>query len=151
MDAAPDLSPKAATAATAARNAEAARSPHLAQSAEERERARRGRIAGPDEPTIDHPGGWPVWDHGAFAFLDDENAPAEGAPVAVGAGARNTEAGLFEVAPGFWQVRGYDLANLTVVDGTEGRIVIDPLTSNQTAAAALALVNRHLGSGRSPR
>jgi alkyl sulfatase BDS1-like metallo-beta-lactamase superfamily hydrolase len=138
-----DPTPKPASAVTAARNAEAATSAHLRDDPE-RELARRGRIA-EAEPAVADPRGWNVWDLGAFGFLDDGEAPPEVHPSLWAQGRRNNEAGLFEVAPGFHQVRGYDLANLTVVEGTEGRIVIDPLTSNQTAAAALALVDRHLG------
>ena len=52
------------------------------------------------------------------------------------------------MAPGFHQVRGLDLSNLTVIDGAEGRIVIDPLTSADTARAALDLVEAHLGARR---
>ncbi|MCB0977859.1 MAG: MBL fold metallo-hydrolase [Acidimicrobiales bacterium] len=144
-DSTADLTPKPATDRTAARNAAAASAAHLATSRSERERARRGLVARPDDPTVDHPGGWAVWDHGAFEFLDDDSAPPEVHPSLWEQARRNTEAGLFEVAPGFHQVRGFDLANLTVVDGEKGRIVIDPLTSNQTAAAAMALVDRHLG------
>ncbi|MCU1353542.1 MAG: beta-lactamase domain protein, partial [Acidimicrobiales bacterium] len=51
-----------------------------------------------------------------------------------------------EIAPGFHQVRGLDLSNLTVIEGADGRIVIDPLTSAETARAALDLVDEHLGA-----
>ena len=50
------------------------------------------------------------------------------------------------MAPGFHQVRGLDLSNLTVIEGAEGWIVIDPLTSAETAPAALDLVDEHLGA-----
>ncbi len=53
--------------------------------------------------------------------------------------------GLFEVSDGVWQVRGFDISNMTVVRGTSGWIVIDPLTTRETAAAALELVNAKLG------
>lgn len=139
-----DFSTKPATAATAAANRAAADQAFLSDRSEE-ERARRGRIAPPASPTVDHPGGWAVWDLDAFGFLADD-APPEVHPALWRQAQRNTEAGLFEVAPGFHQVRGLDLANLTVVDGADGRIVIDPLTSTQTAAAALALVNDVLGA-----
>jgi alkyl sulfatase BDS1-like metallo-beta-lactamase superfamily hydrolase len=49
------------------------------------------------------------------------------------------------VAPGIHQVRGYDLSNLTLIDGATGWIVVDTLTSRETAAAAMALARRHLG------
>ena len=53
--------------------------------------------------------------------------------------------GLFEVAPGIHQVRGYDLSNMTLIEGKTGWILVDPLTSAETASAALALARRHLG------
>jgi alkyl sulfatase BDS1-like metallo-beta-lactamase superfamily hydrolase len=53
--------------------------------------------------------------------------------------------GLFEVTDGIYQVRGLDLSNMTIVEGDRGVIVIDPLISTETAAAALALYRRHRG------
>ncbi|WEO78951.1 alkyl sulfatase dimerization domain-containing protein [Cryobacterium sp. SO2] len=54
--------------------------------------------------------------------------------------------GLYEVTPGIYQVRGFDLANMTIVEGERGIIVIDPLISAETAAAALMLYRRHRGA-----
>jgi len=53
--------------------------------------------------------------------------------------------GLFEVTEGIYQVRGYDLSNISFVEGDTGVIVIDPLISTETAAAALALYRQHRG------
>ncbi len=53
--------------------------------------------------------------------------------------------GLFEVVPGIYQVRGYDISNMTLVEGATGVIVIDPLVSTECAAAALALYRKHRG------
>jgi alkyl sulfatase BDS1-like metallo-beta-lactamase superfamily hydrolase len=53
--------------------------------------------------------------------------------------------GLYEVTDGVYQVRGYDLSNMTVVEGESGVIVIDPLISAETAAAAIALYRKHRG------
>jgi alkyl sulfatase BDS1-like metallo-beta-lactamase superfamily hydrolase len=53
--------------------------------------------------------------------------------------------GLFEVVPGIYQVRGYDISNMTLVEGARGVIVIDPLVSTECAAAALALYRKHRG------
>ena len=53
--------------------------------------------------------------------------------------------GLFEVAEGVYQIRGYDLSNMSIIDGPEGRIIIDPLTAVETAEAAMQLVNETLG------
>ena len=74
--------------------------------------------------------------------------PTPSTPGCGGRRSLNNVAGLFEVAPGFHQVRGLDLSNLTVIEGAEGRIVIDPLTSADTARAALDLVEAHLGARR---
>lgn len=57
----------------------------------------------------------------------------------------NVNHGLFEVADGVWQVRGYDIANITFIAGTDGWLIIDPLTNAPAAAAALALANGALG------
>ena len=53
--------------------------------------------------------------------------------------------GLFEVAPGVWQARSYDISNITFLAGETGWVIIDPLTSTATAKACLALANEHLG------
>ena len=57
----------------------------------------------------------------------------------------NMNYGLYEVVPGIYQVRGFDLANISFIKGNTGWIVIDPLTTAETARAALALVNEKLG------
>ncbi|WP_421120283.1 alkyl/aryl-sulfatase [Aquihabitans daechungensis] len=141
---APDLSSKPATEATAAANAALASLPFLHGDDADRERATRGRVA-PAPRQVLHDGGWPTWNLDAYAFLDG-TAPPEVNPSLWRQAQLNNEAGLFEIAPGFHQVRGLDLANMTVIEGTEGRIVIDPLTSVETARAALALVDEHLGA-----
>ncbi|CAA9249106.1 MAG: Alkyl sulfatase and related hydrolases, MBL-fold metallo-hydrolase superfamily [uncultured Actinomycetospora sp.] len=53
--------------------------------------------------------------------------------------------GLYEVTEGIYQVRGMDLSNMTIVEGDRGVIVIDPLISTETAAAALGLYREHRG------
>jgi alkyl sulfatase BDS1-like metallo-beta-lactamase superfamily hydrolase len=53
--------------------------------------------------------------------------------------------GLFEVTKGIYQVRSFDLANMTLIAGDSGWIIVDPLLASETAAAALALANRELG------
>jgi alkyl sulfatase BDS1-like metallo-beta-lactamase superfamily hydrolase len=53
--------------------------------------------------------------------------------------------GLFQVADGIWQVRGLDLANMTVIRGQTGWIIVDPLTGTESATAAMALVTAKLG------
>jgi alkyl sulfatase BDS1-like metallo-beta-lactamase superfamily hydrolase len=90
-----------------------------------------------------------LWDRDAYAFFDDpafdREAPPTVNPSLWRQGRLNNVAGLFEVTPSIFQVRGMDISNVTFIAGATGWIVIDPLTSLETAAAALALVNEHLG------
>ena len=57
----------------------------------------------------------------------------------------NNEAGLFEVVPGVYQVRGLDISNITFIRGDKGWLVIDPLTAEETARASYDLVSSHFG------
>ena len=142
----PDLNPKPASDDTVAANQAFAGLPFLVGADPDRARATRGRVAEAPRQVL-HPGGWPTWDLDGYQFLDGA-APAEVNPSLWRQAQLNNEAGLFEIAPGFHQVRGLDLANMTVIEGDEGRIVIDPLTSVQTAQAALAMIDEHLGARR---
>ncbi|MBN1382576.1 MAG: MBL fold metallo-hydrolase [Deltaproteobacteria bacterium] len=54
--------------------------------------------------------------------------------------------GLFEVIDGIYQVRSFDLANMTLIRGNTGWVIVDPLTSAESARAALDLANKHLGA-----
>lgn len=54
--------------------------------------------------------------------------------------------GLFKVAPGIWQVRGFDISVMTIIEGKTGFIVVDPLTVTEAAAAAMELVKEHVGN-----
>ncbi len=106
--------------------------------------AQRGLLARDDLVDIRTQDGQTVWNTAAFAFLD--SAPPDSVNPSLWRQARlNAVHGLFEVVPGIYQVRGYDLANMSIVEGENGRIVIDPLTSVETARAALDLVERELG------
>ena len=94
-----------------------------------------------------------IWDTGRYDFLrESPDAPASVQASLWRQARLNCVHGLFEVRPpgadgrgGVWQARGYDLSNITFVAGDTGWIVIDPLTSAETAAAGLALANEHLG------
>lgn len=109
------------------------------------EDARRGLIAS-EEVLIAGPGdrGRPIWDTNDYAFLEGE-APASVNPSLWRQARLNSIHGLFEVVEGVYQVRGFDLSNLTLIRGATGWIAVDPLTSRETAAAALAFARRHLG------
>jgi alkyl sulfatase BDS1-like metallo-beta-lactamase superfamily hydrolase len=85
-----------------------------------------------------------VWDLDAYTFLEGE-APDTANPSLWRQGQLLIEDGLFEVVPGIYQLRGFDLSVMTVVEGDTGVIVIDPLISRETAAAAFALYTEHRG------
>jgi linear primary-alkylsulfatase len=113
----------------------------------EREEASRGLVAPFDPPVVEDERGRVVWDLRSYDFLDGE--PARGADENLWRQCQLTRiAGLFELAPGFYQLRGFDLSNMHVVEGDEGVVVIDPLVSAETAAAALALYREHRGERR---
>ena len=107
------------------------------------ERAKRGFIAPHPTGRIDL-GGRPVVDLSTYEFLFDD-APGTVHPSLWRHAQLNNHHGLFEVRPGVWQVRGYDISNITFIAGETGWIVIDPLTVEPTARAALELVTTHLG------
>jgi alkyl sulfatase BDS1-like metallo-beta-lactamase superfamily hydrolase len=87
-----------------------------------------------------------VWDMDSYAFIDPDAASPETVHPSLWRLAQlNGIHGLFEVVPGIYQVRGYDLSNMTLVEGRTGVIVIDPLISMECAAAALALYRSHRG------
>jgi alkyl sulfatase BDS1-like metallo-beta-lactamase superfamily hydrolase len=109
------------------------------------ERARRGRLSPVGEPlTIAADAGGVAWDLSQFSFLAGP-APDTVNPSLWRQAQLNAEHGLFEVVDGIYQVRGYDISNVTFVRGATGWIVIDPLISAEVARAALALVDATLG------
>ena len=108
------------------------------------EAARRGHLA--DLPTggVLHADGKPAWDRAWFDFLQGACPPTVN-PSLWRHAQLNAIGGLFEVTDGVWQVRACDYANMTIIRGQSGWIVVDPLIAEETAAAALALVNETLG------
>ncbi len=108
------------------------------------EEARRGMIAPFDPPRVEDENGRVVWELESYDFLKEEPPPTAN-PSLWRQSRLCRIAGLFELAPGFFQLRGFDLSNMHVVEGREGIVVIDPLVSAETAAAALALYREHRG------
>jgi alkyl sulfatase BDS1-like metallo-beta-lactamase superfamily hydrolase len=108
------------------------------------EDARRGFIATDTPLKVTGPDGETVWDFEAYAFIEGD-APPTVNPSLWRQARLNGYHGLFEVVPGIHQVRGYDVSNMTLIEGRSGWIVVDPLTTRETAAAAMALAQRHLG------
>ena len=109
--------------------------------------AQRGFIAAPDVVTIKDAKGNPVWDleeYKKYIGLD-KSAPDTVNPSLWRNAQLNMIHGLFKVTDNIFQVRGYDLSNITFVKGKTGWIVFDPLISPETAKAALDLINKELG------
>lgn len=110
------------------------------------ERATRGLVAEHPTGVIGNPG-FPVWDIARHDFVRASvDAPSTVNPSLWRQARLNCIHGLFAVADGVWQVRGYDLSNITFIAGDTGWIVIDPLTSVETAMAARELVTAELGA-----
>ena len=107
--------------------------------------AARGFVATRKDPVIRNVAGQPVWDLSAFDFLKGP-APATVNPSLWRQGQLMAMNGLFRVSNRVWQVRGFDLANITFVKGDTGWIVIDTLGSTETARAALDLADEKLGA-----
>ncbi|MDJ0396624.1 alkyl sulfatase dimerization domain-containing protein [Rhodococcus sp. G-MC3] len=124
-------------------NAEAVSSPPFSDR-QDFEDAARGLILELDPGSITNDEGAVVWDCDSFAFLDDDCPPTVH-PSLWRQSQLCAKQGLFEVCDKVYQVRGLDLSNMTLVEGDRGVIVIDPLISPETAAAALALYRGHRG------
>ncbi|HDI2493791.1 TPA: MBL fold metallo-hydrolase, partial [Acinetobacter baumannii] len=77
-----------------------------------------------------------IWDFDAFSFLQDQ-APNTVNPTLWRQAKLNNNVGLFKVTDRVWQIRGFDLANMTIIQGDTGWIIVDTLTSKETAEAAL--------------
>ena len=108
------------------------------------ENADRGFLASIEPMTISDAQGRQVWDMDGWAFLEGP-CPDTANPSLWRQGQLNCRHGLYEVTDGIYQVRGFDLSNMTLVESDHGVIVIDPLVSQETAAAALALYRTHRG------
>jgi alkyl sulfatase BDS1-like metallo-beta-lactamase superfamily hydrolase len=133
---------KPATAATLAANAA---HPSDFESSD-RARVRRGLIAQHPTGIIANESGHVSFSVDELSFLDNATIPDTVNPALWEQAKLNREHGLFEVAPGLWQVRGYDISNITFISGSTGWVIIDPLTSVDSARDSLALANEHLGA-----
>jgi len=136
--------PKPATSFTRAAN-EAVKARLPFSNTRDFELATRGRLAGPETLVIPADSGGAAWDMSTFDFIAGD-APDTVNPSLWRQAQLNKLHGLFEVVDGIYQVRGYDLSNVTFVRGETGWIVIDPLITVETARAALALVDETLGT-----
>ena len=98
----------------------------------------KGLIA-PFKGQVKDASGKVIWDIQAYDFLAKDQAPESVNPSLWRLAQLSAHAGLFEVSPRLYQVRGLDLANMTIIEGDDGLIIIDPLTMAETAKAALDL------------
>lgn len=111
------------------------------------EEAKRGFIAAPKYKQIMAEAGHVAWDMGSYEFLLEEGQNFDSMhPSLQRQATLNMAYGLYEVLPGkIYQVRGYDLANISFIKGDTGWIIFDPLTTKETASAALKFINEQLG------
>ncbi|OHT81342.1 alkyl/aryl-sulfatase [Mycobacteroides saopaulense] len=124
-------------------NAAAARELPFAHT-EDQDDADRGFLAALEPGVVRDASGKIVWDNDSYAFLRG-TCPASVHPSLWRQCGLNIRQGLYQVTEGIYQVRGLDLSNMTLVEGDSGVIVIDPLVSTETAAAAVALYRAHRG------
>ncbi len=106
----------------------------------------KGLIDAPEDLELIDEEGNVVWSQKAYSFLADyKTAPNTVNPSLWQNTINNHAYGLFEVMSGVYQVRGYDMANLTLIEGDKGWIVFDPLMSVECTQAAMQLVEKNLG------
>src|SRR5246127_100783 len=107
--------------------------------------AARGFLGTIDDAKITNPQGRTVWSLEPYGFLSAEQAPPTVNPSLWRQSRLNMQHGLFEVVPGVYQVRGLDIANMTLIEGDSGVIVVDTLTSIEGARTAMDLYFQHRG------
>ncbi len=102
--------------------------------------ADKGYLGTLADPIIKNKDGKPVWNLDAYAWMDGK-APDTVNPSLWRHMGILRKHGLFALSDNMWQVRGFDVSNMTVIRGDAGWILIDPVTTRDTAVAALRLVN----------
>jgi alkyl sulfatase BDS1-like metallo-beta-lactamase superfamily hydrolase len=108
------------------------------------EDAKRGFIGTTSNTMIKDSAGKIIWSLQGYAFLDKKNPPPSTVNPALWRQAQlNMNHGLFKVIDRIYQVRGFDISNMTIIEGDTGLIIIDPLISQETANAALNLYYKH--------
>lgn len=106
--------------------------------------AHKGFIAPLPQDVLKGANGNPIWDPAKYGFIkEDQAAPDTVNPSLWRQSQLINISGLFKVADGIYQVRNYDLSNMTIVEGKQGVTVMDPLVSSETAKAALNLYYQH--------
>lgn len=112
--------------------------------------AKKGLIAQDKNLVTTDNNGNIIWDMPSYNFVDfkgnDGAAPNSVNPSLWRQASLNNIHGLFKVSEGIYQLRGYDLANMTIIEGDSGWIIVDPLTAKETADKALRFAQKHLGT-----
>ncbi len=112
--------------------------------------AKKGLIAQDNSLIVNNDNGGAVWDMTAYDFIvntgQDGASPNSVNPSLWRQEALNNIHGLFKVSEGIYQLRGYDLANMSIIEGDSGWIIVDPLTAKETSAKALEFARQHLGT-----
>lgn len=136
--------PKDALPAVAARNAKVLDQLPFADT-QDFEDAKRGFIETLPNAELRTAGGRVAWTMAPYDFINGQKAPPTVNPSLWRQAQLNNLHGLFEVIPGIYQVRSYDIANMTFVEGKTGVIAIDSTSAVESAAAGLALYRKHRG------
>jgi alkyl sulfatase BDS1-like metallo-beta-lactamase superfamily hydrolase len=108
---------------------------------------KKGLIAEMKDLQIKADAGHVAWDMKRFQFLDEQDDFDSIHPSLLRQSKLNNNYGLYEVMPGIYQVRGFDLSDITFVRGKTGWIVFDPLVSAEPVRAAWELFQEHKGEG----
>src|SRR5215468_1855229 len=137
-------SPKDASASVVAQHAATLKALPFSDTADFDDAA-RGFLGSIDNAKITSAQGRSVWSLEPYGFLSDAEAPATVNPSLWRQSRLNMQHGLFEVVASVYQVRGLDIANMTLIEGDSGVIVVDTLTSIEGARAAMELYFRHRG------
>ena len=106
--------------------------------------AKRGLIARPDPLIIKRDNGEIIWDMSGLDYLNGPR-PDTVNPSLWRQAQLNAIYGLFQVTDRIYQIRGFDLANMTLIEGDTGWIIVDPLTATETVRAAMEVVDKHFG------
>ena len=133
----------APTAATIARQTQAAKALTAPDATDDIASAQRGLVAAAGPLVVRREDGSTVWDLPAYAFIDGA-APESVNPSLWRQAQLNNQAGLYRLGERVYQLRGFDLANLTLIRGVQGWILVDPLTTTETARAAMQFAAAHL-------
>ena len=138
--------PKAATAFTTRANEAVGKSMAM-NDRQDFEDASRGLMTELADPLVKSADDKTVWNTKRYAFVKGD-APSTVNPSLWREQKLHTSQGMFKVTDGIYQIRGYDIANMTLVEGTTGWIVIDTLLTAEIAKASLKLAMAHLGSSK---